>query len=98
MYYEPVIHKEAKHKQRDGVLVDATPGEAPVHLPGLIAFDCVARHLNFGRAATELGVTPTAISKTVKQLEAQVTTVSGPHGTTVSITHATFTSKEQRAA
>ncbi len=72
MYYEPVVHKAAKHKQWDGVLVDATPGEAPVHLPGLIAFECVARHLNFGRAATELGVTPTAISKTVKQLEAQV--------------------------
>ena len=44
----------------------------PIHLPALIAFDCVARHLSFGRAATELDVTPTAISKTVKQLEWQL--------------------------
>ena len=43
-----------------------------IHLPSLLAFDCVARHLNFGRAAVELEVTPTAISKTVKQLEAQL--------------------------
>jgi len=44
----------------------------PIHLPALLAFDCVARHLSFGRAATELEVTPTAISKTVKQLESQL--------------------------
>jgi DNA-binding transcriptional LysR family regulator len=43
-----------------------------VHLPALLAFECVARHLNFGRAAIELDVTPTAISKTVKQLESQL--------------------------
>src|SRR5882757_1424905 len=53
-------------------IADITPGAAPIHLPGLFAFECVARHLNFGRAAAELEVTPTAISKTVKQLEAQV--------------------------
>jgi DNA-binding transcriptional LysR family regulator len=46
--------------------------QKPVHLPALLAFDCVARHLSFGRAATELDVTPTAISKTVKQLESQL--------------------------
>jgi DNA-binding transcriptional LysR family regulator len=46
--------------------------QKPVHLPALLTFDCVARHLNFGRAATELDVTPTAISKTVKQLESQL--------------------------
>jgi len=44
----------------------------PIHLPALVAFDCVARHLNFGRAAIELDVTSTAISKTVKQLESQL--------------------------
>lgn len=44
----------------------------PTHLPALLAFDCVARHLSFARAATELEVTPTAISKTVKQLESQL--------------------------
>ena len=44
----------------------------PIHLPALIAFDCVARHLNFSRAAIELDVTSTAISKTVKQLESQL--------------------------
>ena len=47
-------------------------GPASIHLPSLLAFECVARHLNFARAATELQVTPTAISKTVKQLEAQL--------------------------
>jgi len=46
--------------------------QKPVHLPALLAFDCVARHLSFGRAADELDVTPTAISKTVKQLESQL--------------------------
>ena len=46
--------------------------QTPVHLPALLAFDCVARHLNFGRAATEMDVSPTAISKTVKQLESQL--------------------------
>src|SRR5215475_8719848 len=45
---------------------------ASIHLPALLAFDCVARHLNFGRAALELDVTSTAISKTVKQLESQL--------------------------
>jgi DNA-binding transcriptional LysR family regulator len=44
----------------------------PIHLPGLIAFESVARHKNFGRAAAELEVTPTAMSKTIKQLEAQL--------------------------
>jgi DNA-binding transcriptional LysR family regulator len=53
-------------------LADVTPGGAAIHLPGLLAFECVARHLNFGRAAAELEVTPTAISKTVKQLESQL--------------------------
>ena len=43
-----------------------------LHLPALLAFDCVARHLSFGRAATELDVTATAISKTVKQLESRL--------------------------
>ncbi|NWA67883.1 LysR family transcriptional regulator [Pseudomonas reactans] len=42
------------------------------HLPALIAFECVARHMNFARAAAEMEVTPTAMSKTIKQLEAQL--------------------------
>src|SRR5262245_41910903 len=44
----------------------------PVHLPALVSFECVARHLSFARAAEELDVTTTAISKTIKQLEAQL--------------------------
>ena len=60
MYHEPMVHKLSPGKIRS------------VHLPALLAFDRVARHLSFGRAATELEVTPTAISKTVKQLEAQL--------------------------
>lgn len=43
-----------------------------VPLPGLLAFDAVARHMNFARAAAEHEVTPTAMSKTVKALEAQL--------------------------
>jgi len=43
-----------------------------VHLPGLFAFESVARHMNFARAADELGVTPTAMSRTIKVLEAQL--------------------------
>jgi DNA-binding transcriptional LysR family regulator len=38
----------------------------------LVAFECVARHLSFARAAEEFDVTTTAISKTIKQLEAQL--------------------------
>jgi DNA-binding transcriptional LysR family regulator len=49
-----------------GMLPSAMP---PIHLPQLMAFEVVARHLNFARAAQELTVTPTAISKTIKQLE-----------------------------
>src|SRR5262245_51799154 len=43
-----------------------------VHLPALVSFECVARRLSFVRAAEELDVTTTAISKTIKQLEAQL--------------------------
>lgn len=47
--------------------------DAPtMHLPGLMTFEAAARHLNFARAATELGVTPTAVSRTIKTLEAQL--------------------------
>src|SRR6201999_3451618 len=44
----------------------------PVHLPALVSFECVARHLSFVRASEELAVTTTAISKTIKQLEARL--------------------------
>ena len=44
----------------------------PLHLPGLMTFEAAARRLNFARAAAELGVTPTAISRTIKKLEAQL--------------------------
>ena len=44
----------------------------PIHLPSLLAFEVVARHLNFARAAAEMDVTPTAMSKTIKQLEARL--------------------------
>ena len=46
--------------------------QRPVHLPALVSFECVGRHLSFVRASEELGVTTTAISKTIKQLEAQL--------------------------
>lgn len=44
----------------------------PVHLPGLLAFEAAARLLNFARAAAEMGVTPTAMSRTIKILESQL--------------------------
>src|SRR5215510_13634607 len=47
-------------------------GPRPVHLPALASFECVARHLSFVRASEELDVTTTAVSKTIKQLEAQL--------------------------
>jgi len=47
----------------------ATP---PLHLPGLLTFEAAARHLNFARAAAEIGVTPTAVSRTIKNVEAQL--------------------------
>src|SRR6476619_4542547 len=50
----------------------APRAERSVYLPALVSFECVARHLSFARAAEELDVTTTAISKTIKQLEAQL--------------------------
>jgi LysR family transcriptional regulator, glycine cleavage system transcriptional activator len=46
-----------------------------VHIPGtrsLKALDAAARHLNFTRAADELGLTPAAISHQVKEIEDQL--------------------------
>lgn len=51
-----------------------THHSAPIVLPGLLAFECVARHMNFTRAAEEMAVTPTAISRTIKQLESSLRT------------------------
>ncbi|KQW91599.1 transcriptional regulator [Massilia sp. Root418] len=48
------------------------PPAPAVHLPGLLTFEAAARHLNFARAAAELGVTPTAVSRTIKNVEAQL--------------------------
>ena len=66
------------HKGRYGmskkVIID-NPAQAappPVHLPGLMTFESAARHLNFARAAAEMGVTPTAVSRTIKNVEAQL--------------------------
>lgn len=60
--------QDAAHAGRAG----AAPASPPVHLPGLLTFEAAARHLNFARAAAELGVTPTAVSRTIKTLEAQL--------------------------
>ena len=46
--------------------------ERTLPLRGLQAFEAVARHLSFARAAAELHVTPGAISQQVKLLEEQV--------------------------
>jgi LysR family transcriptional regulator, glycine cleavage system transcriptional activator len=47
-------------------MIDQFPG-----LRSLRAFDAAARHLNFTRAAEEIGVTPAAISNQIKELEEQ---------------------------
>lgn len=52
--------------------VQAASTTPSVHLPGLQAFEAAARHLNFARAAAELGVAPTAVSRTIKVLESQL--------------------------
>ena len=47
----------------------------PPHLPGtrsLRTFDAAARHLNFSRAAAELGLTPAAVSHQIKEFEDQL--------------------------
>src|SRR5947208_16493598 len=41
-------------------------------LDGVEAFLSVAQHLSFRRAAAELGVTPSAMSQTVRALEARI--------------------------
>jgi LysR family glycine cleavage system transcriptional activator len=46
--------------------------ERTLPLRGLQAFEAVARHLSFARAAAELNVTPGAVSQQVKLLEDQV--------------------------
>mgnify|MGYP003624253358 CR=1 FL=1 len=53
-------------------IIDGSQPTPPMNLPGLLTFEAVARHLNFARAATELGVTPTAVSRTIKSVEAQL--------------------------
>ncbi|TVO64765.1 LysR family transcriptional regulator [Denitromonas ohlonensis] len=41
----------------------------PTLLPALVAFECVARHASFSRAAEELGVSASALSQSVRSLE-----------------------------
>ncbi|MGF6780944.1 LysR family transcriptional regulator [Paraburkholderia sp. GAS334] len=44
----------------------------PAHLPALTAFASVARHGSFTRAAGESGVSPSALSQTIRALETQL--------------------------
>lgn len=53
-------------------MVQNRPAFSDLPLAAMVTFECVARHLRFARAAAELRVTPTAVSKTVAQLEAQL--------------------------
>ncbi|QID17904.1 LysR family transcriptional regulator [Nitrogeniibacter mangrovi] len=41
----------------------------PALLPALAAFECVARHENFSRAAADMGLSPSALSQSVRNLE-----------------------------
>lgn len=47
-------------------------GSQPTSLPQLRVFLAVARHRSFSGAARELGVSPSAVSQAVKQLEEQL--------------------------
>jgi DNA-binding transcriptional LysR family regulator len=58
--------------ERASSLGDLAVRGLQAQLPGLLTFQCVAYHLNFARAAEELAVTPTAVSKSIKQLEQQM--------------------------
>src|SRR5215470_184672 len=58
--------------RKSAPLRPAQRAQRAVHLQALVAFECVARHLSFVRAAEELDVTTTAISKTIKKLETQL--------------------------
>lgn len=44
----------------------------PDQFPAIAAFACVARHASFTRAAAELGVSTSALSQTVRTLEARL--------------------------
>jgi len=44
----------------------------PAQLPSLMAFDAVARHGSFTHAAAETGVSPSALSQTIRALETQL--------------------------
>src|SRR5215468_1597177 len=64
------------HSTISGFSIDCEPVEhnplslSELPLPALATFECVARHLHFARAAEELRVTPTTVSKTIGGLEA----------------------------
>lgn len=55
-----------------GIVEGGVSGASAPSLAGLSVFESVARHMNFARAAEELGVTPTAVSRSIKVLEAQM--------------------------
>ncbi len=61
-----------ENARKEPEVPDFIDKDPQVSLPALVAFERVARHLNFARAAAELEVTPTAISKTIKTLERQL--------------------------
>jgi DNA-binding transcriptional LysR family regulator len=53
-------------------MLTTNPEMPGVTLNALVAFERVARLMNFAQAARQLGVSPTAISKTVRTLEGQL--------------------------
>ncbi len=53
-------------------MVHYMQAEPDLPMTALLTFECVARHLRFARAADELRVTPTAVSKTIAQLEGRI--------------------------
>lgn len=68
------MNKKLIMKSAEAPMAEGVASPLPVHLPGLMTFEAAARHLNFARAAAEMGVTPTAVSRTLKSLESQLNT------------------------
>jgi DNA-binding transcriptional LysR family regulator len=47
-------------------------GLTPLNLPTLLVFECVARHLSFTKAATELTLSTSSVSESIRLLEDQL--------------------------
>jgi DNA-binding transcriptional LysR family regulator len=66
----PACHVDKLVKSEPALKLDFTMAASP--LPAVVAFTRVAHHASFSRAADELGISPSALSQTVRGLEQQL--------------------------